>query len=327
MTALLLHTRAELVQSGWDFGPLSVLNRLERAGVEGLPSRATIARLFTAAGVVIPQPRKRPRASWRRFVNPHPNGSWQIDATGWALADGSKVVIFQVTDDHSRLAVASVVAVSETSDAAVAALKIGVERYGIPARVHSDNGMALNPVRRGATSAMVEYLAGLGVETVTGRPYRPTTQGKNERSHQTLHRFLRAHPAATSTANLQLLVDEFDQAFNTQRPHQALSDHATPIEAWLATPRAVPTPQPATSGAKTQLLTRRADTTGTIAIAHARYHLGIEHARTEVRIILNANELEIFNDHGTHIRTVPRGNPGDYVRSGLPRTRRKSHPK
>lgn len=326
MTALLLRTRAGLGAGGWDAGPVSVLDRLRRAGVGGLPSRATIARLFTAAGVVTPQPRKRPRASWRRFVNPHPNGSWQIDATGWVLADGQKVVIFQVTDDHSRLAVASVVADSETSAAAIQALKTGIDLYGAPVRVHSDNGMALNPTRRGATSAMVEYLTNLGIQTVTGRPYRPTTQGKNERSHQTLHRFLRARPAAATIAELQQMVEEFDRTFNIERPHQALSDHATPFEAWSASPRAAPDGTRPDAGHGTQLLSRVADTTGTIAIAHARYHLGREHARTRVHVILGHKTLEIFTLNGTHLRTVPRGNPGEYIPSGLPRTRRMSQP-
>jgi transposase InsO family protein len=326
MADLLLRTRASLEAEGWDAGPLSVLDRLRRAEIEGLPSRATIARLFAAAGVVTPQPRKRPRSSWRRFVNPDPNGSWQIDATGWVLADGTKVVIFQVTDDHSRLGVASLVAQSETGDAAVEVLGTGIARYGRPVRVHSDNGMALNPTRRGATSAMVEYLAGLGVETITGRPYRPTTQGKNERSHQTLHRFLRARPPASTIAELQQQVDEFDRVFNLERPHQALSDHATPFEVWTSRPRAAPTSSRSSRVEETRLLSRVADHTGTIAIAYARYHLGREHSRAQVNVILSPDQVEIFTRTGTHIRTARRGKPGEYIPSGLPRTRRTSQP-
>jgi transposase InsO family protein len=36
----------------------------------------------------------------------------------------------------------------------------------------------------------------LGVEPITGKTYKPTTQGKNERSNQTLFRFLDKQPLA-----------------------------------------------------------------------------------------------------------------------------------
>ena len=259
------------------------------------------------------------------FVDPHPNGSWQIDATGWELADGTGVVIFQVTDDFSRLGVASLVAGSETAEAALQVIKLGIERFGVPARVHSDNGMALNPSRRGFTSKMLEHLDELGVQTVTGRPGKPTTQGKNERAHQTLHRFLRARPAAATIPELQTLVDEFDDHFNTRRHHQALSDHMTPMEAWTSRPRA--TASPRRNASPKRLLTRRADPTGTIAVANARYHLGVEHAAAQIHVTLTADTLEAFTGTGTHIRTYQRGKPGEYVRSDLPRTRRPSQPK
>lgn len=322
MVELIIATRRELLQHGWDAGPLSVRGRLEREGVDGLPSRSTIARLFLAAGVVTPRPRKRPRSTYRRFVDPQPNGCWQLDATKWELADGDGVVIFQLTDDHSRLAIASLVTAGETSVAAVAVLKTGMARHGIPARVLTDNGMALNPIRRGVVSAMVELLDSLGVETITGRPYRPTTQGKNERSHQTLQRFLRARSGAGTIEQLQALVDEFDEHFNTRRPHQALTDHATPLEAWLATPRAAPPDRPAAAG---RLLTRRADTTGAVAVAGARYLLGREHARRTIQVLIHTDELEFFTENGTSIRSNPRARTGTWNGNGLPRTRRPSH--
>src|SRR3712207_650662 len=58
MIELLLDTRRRLEEDGWDHGPISVLDQLRRKGVPGLPSRATVARIFLARGVVKPQPRK-----------------------------------------------------------------------------------------------------------------------------------------------------------------------------------------------------------------------------------------------------------------------------
>ncbi|XUK63509.1 hypothetical protein ABMA10_16205 [Plantibacter sp. RU18] len=85
-------------------------------GFQELPSRATLARIFVRAGVVEAEPRKRPRSAFRRFVYPAPNCLWQIDATEWTLTDGSLCTIFQIIDDHSRLALASLVARAETGE-------------------------------------------------------------------------------------------------------------------------------------------------------------------------------------------------------------------
>ena len=81
----------------------------------------------------------------------------------------------------------------------------------------------------------MEHVRSLGVEPITGKPYRPTTQGKNERFHQTLLRYLDQQPLADSIAELQEQVDRFDHIYNTQRPHQDLPGHITPQQAWDAT--------------------------------------------------------------------------------------------
>ncbi|RKS20671.1 integrase-like protein [Arthrobacter sp. AG1021] len=98
-------------------------------------------------------------------------------------------------------------------------------------RLNSDNGDALIPIRRGVTSELVAYANSLGVATITGKPYRPTTQGKNERFHSTLFKWLKKRPFAKDLAELQAQVDVFDQAYNTQRGHQSLEDRCTPQEA------------------------------------------------------------------------------------------------
>ncbi len=45
-------------------------------------------------------------------------------------------------------------------------------------------------------------MAALGVEAITGNPYKPTTQGKNERFHQTLFRYLDKQPLAETLEQL-----------------------------------------------------------------------------------------------------------------------------
>ncbi|MCW3766797.1 DDE-type integrase/transposase/recombinase [Paenarthrobacter ureafaciens] len=239
MIELLLGTRAELQESGQDHGPLSVIAKLSRQGFTP-PSRATVARIFSRAGVVMPEPRKKPRSAYKRFVYPQPNACWQIDSTEWQLASGKKVAIFQLIDDHSRLALASLVAPGETSAAAIAVVTQAIERHGAPQKFLSDNGSALNPTRRGRTGALVEFLKAKGIEPITGKPYKPTTQGKNERFHQTLHRYLHRQLPAPSMAALQLQVDAFDLYYNNEREHQGLPAGTTPYEALERHPENAP---------------------------------------------------------------------------------------
>ncbi|MCB0913730.1 MAG: transposase, partial [Propionibacteriaceae bacterium] len=245
--AIALQVRADLKRAGWDHGPLSVAAAMRRQG-HTPPSRATLARIFTRHGVVTPEPAKRPRASYRRFRYPDPNGCWQLDGVEVRLDDaaGSKRCVLQVEDDHSRFILASHVARSETSEAAITAVSIAIGRHGAPARFLTDNGAAFNQSRRGGTSQLEAFLRRQGVTPITGRPGKPTTQGKNERLHQTLGKFLDSNRPIRTTKQLIQLVEEFDAYYNTQRAHQALQPDQTPAQAYQARPKAVPTtPEPA----------------------------------------------------------------------------------
>lgn len=234
-----LRTRASLEQSGLDAGPISVFDKMHSNNLEA-PSIASLARIFRDEGVARREPKKRPRSSYRRFVYPAPNACWQLDATEYVLAGGRKCAIFQLQDDHSRVAVATYVDRAETSAGAIAVVRKGIAARGTPQRLLTDNGSALNPSRRGLRGELVTFVTGLGIEAITGKPGKPTTQGKNERFHQTLFRWLDKQPLARTIVELQALVDEFDIIYNTERPHQGLPGRVTPQQAWDLTPLAEP---------------------------------------------------------------------------------------
>lgn len=159
--------RAALERSGLDHGPISVHEKMRSLGLDA-PSVASLARILRRSGVARLEPRKKPRASFRRFVYPAPNRCWQLDATEYVLTGGRKCVIFQLIDDHSRYAVASLVAMRETSEAATEVVRRGIERCGVPQRLLTDNGLALNPSRRGVVGQLTKYVTALGVKAITG---------------------------------------------------------------------------------------------------------------------------------------------------------------
>ncbi|MCC6498234.1 MAG: transposase family protein, partial [Propionibacteriaceae bacterium] len=174
LETIALQVRAQLKKEGWDHGPLSVSAAMRRQGLTP-PSRATLARIFTRHGVVTPEPAKRPRASYRRFRYPDPNGCWQLDGFEVRLDDeaGSTRCVLQVEDDHSRFVLASHVARSETSEAAITVVATAIGRHGAPARFLTDNGTAFNQSRQGKTSQLEAYLRRQGVTPITGRPSKP----------------------------------------------------------------------------------------------------------------------------------------------------------
>jgi hypothetical protein len=67
-------------------------------------SRATVHRILTGSGAVIPEPAKRPKASYLRFAAAMPNETWQSDFTHYRLATGADAQIVTPLDDHSRFA-------------------------------------------------------------------------------------------------------------------------------------------------------------------------------------------------------------------------------
>jgi transposase InsO family protein len=205
--------RAALEASGLDHGPISVHEKMHAMGLDQVPSTASLARIFREAGVPRLAPKKKPRSAWRRFVYPAPNACWQLDATEYVLSRGRTCVIFQLIDDHSRYALASHVAWGETAAAAIVVFDKAVAAHGVPQRLLSDNGIALNPSRRGHLGQLVAHVGALGVQAITGKPYKPTTQGKNERFHQTLFRYLDKQPLAETLEDLQTQVDEFDHVY------------------------------------------------------------------------------------------------------------------
>jgi putative transposase len=333
-----LQVRAALEASGLDHGPISVHDKMAAMGLPQVPSTASLARVFRQAGVARLEPKKKPRSAWRRFVYPAPNACWQLDATEYVLTGGRTGVIFQLIDDHSRYAVASHVAWSETAEAAITVFDKAVAAHGVPQRLLSDNGVALNPSRRGYLGQLVEHAWRLGVEAITGKPHKPTTQGKNERFHQTLFRYLDKQPLADTLAELQAQVDAFDHIYNTERPHQGLPGRVTPLTAWEATEKAEPPrpqsenpfyvqaaakrfqPAPPPTALPAGTTIRRLTSTGTFMLGGVIYLVGGQYGFQQVLVIVDDNNVTVADFDGVILIEHTRPAPGiTYVGNGKPR--------
>ena len=234
--------RKELLDAGLDHGATTIQWHLGREGLDRVPSVASVHRILVRRGLVTPQPRKRPKSSWRRFEASAPNERWQIDAMSWVIAAGV-VQVFNIVDDHSRLAVCSLSVSEVTSEQAWATFSQGVQTWGYPAGVLSDNGLCFSGKLRGFEVLFEQRLRDAGVSPCTGRAYHPQTTGKVERFQQTLKKWLRKQPLAANLAELQTQLEEFTRVYNHERPHQGIG-RVTPISRWQASTPAMPQPTP-----------------------------------------------------------------------------------
>jgi transposase InsO family protein len=244
-----LAERDRLVGSGHDAGPETIGWHLEQAG-RTAPSRATIARILTKHGRVVPAPKKKPKAAYIRFVAEQPNETWQSDFTHVTLADGTDVEVITWLDDHSRMALHISAHPKITGPIVLATFRATVAEYGCPASTLTDNGMVYT-VRhsalgvRGGRNAFEAELATLGVTQKNGRGNHPQTQGKVERFQQTMKTWIaRQGPPPQTIEDLQHLLNRLRGEYNTERPHRSLG-RRTPAAAYTTRPKATPSTEPA----------------------------------------------------------------------------------
>lgn len=303
VTARILALRDELTGHGLDAGADTILAHLGRNGQQ--PSRATIWRILKRAGLVIPQPQKRPRSSYLRFAAERPNQTWQSDFTHWSLTDGTDIEIIGWLDDHSRFLLHLSVHRRITGKIVTDTFTAAAATHGFPASTLTDNGnvyttkYAGGARGRGSANAFETFLALEGITQKNGRPYKPTTQGKIERFWQTLKKYLTAHPADT-IEQLQGLLDDFRDYYNGQRPHRALN-RRTPAFAYALIPKAEPTtPDDANLW---RVRYDQVDAGGKVSLRYGNrmLHLGIgrAHARTEIIILIHNTDATIISPNGT----------------------------
>jgi transposase InsO family protein len=287
-----IELRRRLTADGSDAGPVTIGWHLEREGLQA-PSTSTIRRILHAAGLITPEPRKRPRSSYVRFEMAQPNEMWQSDFIHWRLADGTEVEVLNWLDDHSRLLLSCTAHEPVTGDEVVSVFLAVIEEYGPPASTLTDNGSVYTSRFTGGRNAFEYVLPLLGVRQKNGSPGHPQTQGKTERFHQTLQRWLRARPTAHTLAELQAQLNKFRGHYNEQRPHRALN-RRTPGEVYRATPKAAP----ASNGhplAHYRLRYDRLDTKGRMTLRRAgrMHHLGIGATHARKRVLAFADDHHV----------------------------------
>ena len=323
--ALIIGLRKELAGQGLDAGPDTIAWHLAHHHQIRV-SPATISRYLARAGLVIPEPAKRPKSSYIRFAAELPNECWQSDFTHYPLADGTGTEVLTWLDDHSRYAL-SVTAWRRVSGPAVlATFRAAIAAHGTPASTLTDNGMVFTTRLsggKGGRNGLETELRRLGIRQKNGKPNHPQTQGKAERFQQTLKKWLAAQPAQpTDLAGLQALLDTFTRYYNHHRPHRSLPHQATPATAYHARPKA--TPGNRSTDTHDRVRTDRIDADGKVTLRHhgRLHHIGTgrTHARTRVLLLVQDLHIRVINAAtGELLRDLTLDPARDYQPTGNPR--------
>lgn len=295
----ILEIRDMLADAGLYNGAESIIDELENRSRLFIPSARTIYRILKAHNKVIAQPQKKPKPPLRRFVADLPNERWQSDVTHYPLANGTQVEIINFEDDHSRLFIASQAVPVATAEEIVHVFRAGVAIHGLPASVLTDNGAIYTAKYRLGKQVMESVLDDEGIIFKHGKPNHPQTQGKIERLHQTLKKWLRAQIQPETIEELQILLDTFVAYYNNQRRHRGIK-RKTPHDIYNASIKA----KPGLFNQQTHFRVRhdRIDQAGKLTLRYRTklVHLGVgrAHAGKVVKILIADRDVRVITPEG-----------------------------
>ncbi len=246
----IVQLRNDLTRSGADAGPVTIAWHLEQEG-HPAPSTSTIRRILHSAGLITPAPKKRPRSSYIRFQADLPNECWQADITHWFLTNGTRIEILDFLDDHARYLLDIRPAAAFTGPMVVTVMTELINRYGPPHSTLTDNGLVFTTRLarfKGARGGFEKLLTAHHITQKNGRPGHPQTQGKIERFHQTLKRWLAARPLPDT-------IEDLTPCSHSSKPGTTPPDHtdhsadAHPSRPTPASPKPPQPDRPESNGA------------------------------------------------------------------------------
>ncbi len=182
-------------------------------------------------------PRWKKKPVVRRFERSRPGELWQTDITSFVLPrHGQRVYLVAFMDDFSRYIVSWKLGMKQTAEFVQEALLEGIQRFGKPQELLSDQGRQYF-TWRGKSSFQV-LLERQGIRHVISRTHHPETLGKCERFWKTVGEefWSRARPMELHDAQARL--GAFINHYNHFRPHQGL-DNAVPADRFFGATNAV----------------------------------------------------------------------------------------
>lgn len=167
------------------------------------------------------RPVRKRKPMVRRFERARAGQLWQTDITSFVLARHHvRVYLVAFIDDHSRYVVSFGLHTHQKNEMVQEALLEGIEKFGKPEEVLSDQGPQYFSWR--GKSSFRRLLDRKGIKHVVARSHHPMTVGKCERFWETVkvEFWERCQPQDLSEARER--IGHFIAHFNHFRPHQGI---------------------------------------------------------------------------------------------------------
>ncbi|MBB6218151.1 transposase InsO family protein [Anaerosolibacter carboniphilus] len=200
--------------------------------MKDLPSRTTFANVLKRNNYVEIE-KSKPQKPLIRFERDYPNDLWQVDFKGhFGMTDGNRCYPLTVLDDCTRYSLCLDAKSNEQGPGVFESFTRLFTEFGLPKDILCDNGNPWGDSKNGYTLFEI-WLMQLGILPIHIRPYRPQTQGKEERFHRTLSKELLARQQIEDILDAQEKFDKWRYVYNYIRPHHALNldvpaDHYKP---------------------------------------------------------------------------------------------------
>lgn len=183
-------------------------------------------RIYRQMGLNLPRRQRRRLPTRLRQPLTQPtalNQTWSLDFMSDALRDGRRFRTLNVVDDFNRQALGVEVDYSLPASRVIRLLQRLIEIHGQPVRLRCDNGPEF------ISSALSEWCEQQGVELCWIQPGKPTQNAYIERFNGTFRREVLDAYLFANLAQVNQVVNEWLEDYNTKRPHQALG-FLTPME-------------------------------------------------------------------------------------------------
>jgi len=234
------------LQKRYTWGARKVRRLLARRVPAALvPTIATIHRILERHGRVRHRRRARRRFHSGRPETPmdQPNAVWTADFKGqFRMGNGTYCYPLTVQDGATRFLLGCHGLLAPTIEGSWPVFVRLFRRYGLPARIRTDNGTPFASGALGRLSTLSVWWVRLGIRPELIEPAHPEQNGRHERMHKTL-KAETARPPELTLATQQRRFDTFRHRYNDVRPHEALDDD-TPASRYHASPRPYPATLP-----------------------------------------------------------------------------------
>jgi transposase InsO family protein len=292
------------------WGPRTLATKLRQEFLNA-PARSSIYRALVRHQLIVPTPRKRTAASYKRWERSTSMELWQMDVVSRIyLTNGTQLHCITGIDDHSRFCVSAKLVARATAKPVCDALLLALTRHGVPREILTDNGRVFTGKHQARPAVVLfdRICLNNGITHRLTAPYSPTTTGKVERLHRTMRREFFERNTYDTLEETQIALDNWVRDYNTHRPHQSLGDVA-PIKRFeLATRDTLEVLDgdvTETTPPQRKSLARVVDDKGRVVVLHYRYHVGKAYVGETVAVSLDKGLLSVHH-HGVLIATHAR---------------------